>query len=74
MSHISNSRYHDGVADHSQSNVSAAAPFKVTFPQKHEPKSTQQDEEFAEVDIGKKKQRIRIHDYSIMYAQPGLYE
>ena len=74
MLHNSNGRYHDSLADHSQSNGSAAAPFRVTFPQKHDPKSLQQDEEYAEVNIGKKKQRIRIHDYNTMYAQPGLYE
>lgn len=70
----SNSSCHDAVADHSHTNGSEAAPFRVTFPQKHDPKSLQQDEEYAEVDNGKEKQQIRIHDYNTMYAHPGLYE
>lgn len=53
---------------------SSGAPFTVTFPQENDLRSLQQDEEYAEVQIGKKRQKIRIHDYNTMYAQPGLYE
>ena len=63
----------DGVSAGSRSSGSGA-PFTVTFPQEHDSKPLQQDEEYAEVQIGKKNQTIRIHDYSSMYAQPGLYE
>ena len=63
----------DGVSDHSQSSGSEA-PFTVTFPQKDDPKSLQQDEEYAKVQLGEKKQKIRIHVFNTMYAQPGLYE
>lgn len=69
----SNGSHPDGVSDHSQSNGSEA-PFIVTFPQKHDSRSLQQDEEYAEVKIGENKQKILIHDYNTMYAQPGLYE
>ena len=70
---VSNGSHGDGVSDQSPNNGSEAL-FKVTFPQKHDKTSLQQDEEYAEVQIGKKKQRILIHDYNTMYAQPGLYE
>lgn len=70
---VSNGSHCDGVSGHSQNNSSEAA-FLVNFPQKHDKKSLQQDEEYAEVQIGKKKQKILIHDYNTMYAQPGLYE
>lgn len=68
---VSNGSHRNDVSDHSQNNGSKA-PFLVTFPQKYDKKSLQQDEEYAE--IGKDKQKIRIHDYDTMYAQPGLYE
>lgn len=48
--------------------------FTVTFPQKDDSSSPQQDEEYAEVHIGAKKQVFRIHDYNAMYSLPGLYE
>ena len=48
--------------------------FVVEFPQKYDAKSIYQDEEFADVSIKGKIQRIRIHDYQIMFAHPGLYE
>ncbi len=73
MSSLLNDSHSNGVSDHSQNNGSEA-PFVVTFPQKHDSKSLQQDEEYAEVEIGQEKQKIRIHDYNTMYAQPGLYE
>ena len=50
------------------------ACFAVSFPQRKYPESVHQDEEFAEVTIGGKIQKIRIHDYQIMFAYPGLYE
>lgn len=70
---VCNGSHPNGVSDHSQNNGSEA-PFLVTFPQAHDSESLQQDEEYAEVQIGKEKQKIRIHDYNSMYAQPGLYE
>lgn len=70
---ISKGSHRNDVSDDSQNNGSEA-PFLVTFPQKHDKESFQQDEEYAEVQIGKDKQKIRIHDYNTMYAQPGLYE
>lgn len=73
MSPLSDDSFRDGVSDDSRSNGSDA-PFTVTFPQEHDPQSLQQDEEYAEVHIDGKKQSIRIHDYTVMYAQPGLYE
>ena len=63
----------NGVLDDSLSSGSEV-PFTLSFPQKHDNNILQQDEEYAEVQIGKKKQMIRIHDYNSMYAQPGLYE
>ena len=63
----------NGAADDSPSSGSEV-PFTVTFPQKNDPNSLQQDEEYAEVQIGNRKQTIRIHDYNSMYARPGLYE
>ena len=73
MSPLSNGSRTNGASDGSQSNGSVA-PFLVRFPQKNDTDSLQQDEEYAEVDTGNKKQKIRIHDYNSMYAQPGLYE
>lgn len=73
MSRLSDAIRPDGVPGHSPSNRSEA-PFVVTFPQRHDSNSLQQDEEYAEVHIGGKKQQIRIQDYDMMYAQPGLYE
>ena len=73
MSSLSNAIDPNGVSAHLQSNTSDT-PFVVTFPQKQDSKSLQQDEEYAEVHTGEKKQRVRIHDYNTMYAQPGLYE
>ena len=70
---VSNDSHRNDVSEHSQNNGSKA-PFLVTFPQKHNKESLQQDEEYAEVRIGEDKQKIRIHDYNTMYAQPGLYE
>ena len=70
---VSNGSHPDDVSDHSRQNGSEA-PFVVTFPQTHDKMSLQQDEEYAEVRIGKDKQKIRIHDYNTMYARPGLYE
>ena len=71
---LSKGRHQSGALDDSQSSGSEV-PFTVSFPQKHETDTLQQDEEYAEVQIGKKKkQMIRIHDYNSMYAQPGLYE
>ena len=70
---LSNGSHPNGVLDDSQSSGSEV-PFTVNFPQKHDTNTLQQDEEYAEVQIGKKKQIIRIHDYNSMYAQPGLYE
>lgn len=46
----------------------------MTFPQRRDSNSLQQDEEDAEVHVGEKKRQIRIQDYDAMYAQPGLYE
>ena len=73
MVHHSDSSHSDDVSDDSRSN-GPEIPFKVIFPQKDDPRSLQQDEEYAEVHIDNKKQKIRIHDYNRMYAQPGLYE
>ena len=70
---LSNRSHPNGVLDDSQSRGSEV-PFTVSFPQKHDTKTLQQDEEYAEVQIGKKNRMIRIHDYNSMYAQPGLYE
>ena len=70
---LSDGSHPNGLLDDSQSSGSDV-PFTVSFPQKDETNSLQQDEEYAEVHIGKKKQMIRIHDYNSMYAQPGLYE
>ena len=73
MATLSNGSHPNNVLDRSQ-NSGSDLPFMVNFPQKHETNPLQQDEEYAEVHIGKKKQLIRIHDYNSMYAQPGLYE
>ena len=62
-----------GVSDVSQSS-GPGIQYMVSFPQKLETNSLEQDEEYAEVEIGKEKQKIRIHDYNAMYAHPGLYE
>ena len=62
-----------GVSDVSQSS-GLGIQYMVSFPQKLETNSLQQDEEYVEVQIGKEKQKIRIHDYNAMYAHPGLYE
>ena len=70
---LSNGSHPNGVLDDSQSSGSEV-PFTVNFPQKHDTNTLQQDEEYAEIQIGKKKQMIRIHDYNAMYALPGLYE
>ena len=70
---ISDARQADSVLDYSRSCSSEAA-FTVTFPQKDDSSSPQQDEEYAEVHIGTKKQKIRIQDYNAMYSLPGLYE
>ena len=66
-------QYTPTVLSHSQSNRSET-PFNVTFPQRHDSNSLQQDEECAEIHIGGKKQQVRVQDYDMMYAQPGLYE
>ena len=63
----------NGAADDSPSSGSEV-PFIVTFPQRNDLNPLQQDEEYAEVQIGNRKQTIRIHDYNSMYARPGLYE
>ena len=73
MASLSTNRHPNGVSDHSPS-IGSETPFVVTFPQKYDSKSLQQDEEYAEVHIAGKKQIVRIHDYNTMYAQPGLYE
>lgn len=64
----------NGNVSNDPQSSSSGAPFTVTFPQKNDLKPLQQDEEYAEVQIGKKRQKIRIHDYNSMYARPGLYE
>lgn len=64
----------DGSVSNDPQSSSSETLFTVTFPQQHDLKPLQQDEEYAEVQIGKKRQKIRIHDYNTMYAQPGLYE
>lgn len=70
---ISDARQADSVLDDSRSCGSEAA-FTVTFPQKDDSSSPQQDEEYAEIHTGTKKQKIRIQDYNAMYSLPGLYE
>ena len=67
------SKADNALSDHSRSCDSEAV-FIVTFPQKDDSTSPQQDEECAEVHMGMKKQKIRIHDYNTMYSLPGLYE
>ena len=69
---LSNGSHSGGVLEDPQSI--SEVPFTVGFPQKHDTNILQQDEEYAEVQIGNKKQMIRIHDYNSLYAQPGLYE
>lgn len=64
----------DGSVSNDPQSSSSGTPFTVTFPQQHDLKPLQQDEEYAEVQIGEKRQKIRLHDYNTMYAQPGLYE
>ena len=70
---ISDASHADNVSEYSRSRGSEAV-FMVTFPQKDDSASPQQDEEYAEVYMGTKKQKIRIHDYNAMYSLPGLYE
>lgn len=70
---LSDGSHQNGVSDDARSSGSDV-PFTVSFPQKDENDTLQQDKEYAEVQIGGKKQMIRIHDYNAMYAQPGLYE
>lgn len=45
-------------------------PFPIRFP----PKDLPQDEEWCEVKVENSWRRIRFHDYSDVYAVPGLYE
>ena len=70
---ISNASQAGKVLDDSRSCDSEAV-FTVTFPQKDDSTSPQQDEEYAEVRMGTEKQKMRIHDYNTMYSVPGLYE
>jgi predicted TPR repeat methyltransferase len=48
--------------------------YAITFPDREE--IMDQDEEYAMVVINgdKKKKKIRLHDYSRLYKEPGLYE
>lgn len=73
MSPPSDDNHPKGVSNEIQSSGSEV-PFTVTFPQEHDSNSLQQDEEYAEVQTGRKKQQFLIHDYNSMYALPGLYE
>ena len=73
MPPLSDDNHPNGVSDGSQITGSKV-PFTVTFPQEHDSNPLQQDQEYAEVQTGKKKEKIRIHDYNSMYALPGLYE
>ena len=73
MSPPSDDNHPKGVSNETQS-IGSEVPFTVTFPQEHDSNPLRQNEECAEVQTGKKKQQFRIHDYSSMYALPGLYE
>ena len=73
----------DGMASHiiptlvddevngTESHADTKPLFQITFPQRDDQNGVFQDAEVFDVVI---KQRIRIHDYDILFAYPHLYE
>lgn len=53
-------------------NTDLCETYDVIYP--HSEDALDQDEEWIEVRHGSSQQKIRIHDYDIMYSIPGLYE
>jgi predicted TPR repeat methyltransferase len=54
--------------------VSSSADFKVFLPQLNSDLLLDQDEEWCEVLVDGRRDRIRFHDYHRIYDIPGMYE
>jgi predicted TPR repeat methyltransferase len=53
--------------------LEGAARFEINFPDP-EAAARDQDQEWCEVTIDGRSQRLRLHDYAAIYSVPGLYE
>jgi len=71
MTSMNSDREPNGHLNDGDPVFSTPPSFKISFPQRANGDKISQDAEIFDVTV---QQRIRIHDYDVLYSYPGLYE